>query len=97
MQYRVEITAIANASLETILAYYAHLAGADVTIKNLDAMLESLATLNQYPLRCRVGRVANTYEHVFSKLPYIAVFSIAPNPPPVVQVLDIVHTARLYP
>jgi plasmid stabilization system protein ParE len=97
MQYRIEFTTLAIESVEDILAYYTRVAGEEIANKNLNTLLESVNTLELHPFRCRAGRVANTYEHVIAKLPYIAVFSIDDGKEPLVQVLDVIHTASLYP
>ncbi len=97
MRYRIEFTTLAIESVEDILAYYTRVAGDQIAVKNLNTLLESVDTLNLHPLRCRAGRVPNTYEHVIAKLPYIAVFSVFSGNEPLVQVLDVIHTASLYP
>jgi plasmid stabilization system protein ParE len=97
MLYRIEFTTLAIESVEAILEYYTRVAGEEVANKNLNTLLESVNTLELHPFRCRHGRVSNTYEHVIAKLPYIAVFSIDSGKEPLIQVLDLIHTARLYP
>jgi addiction module RelE/StbE family toxin len=55
-----------------------------------------LEQLTEFPQMGRVGRVPETRELVFPDLRYVAVYRIYPNSD-VIEILNIIHTAREYP
>jgi toxin ParE1/3/4 len=92
--HRVVWTREAEADLGHILAYYDDQAGPSVAESVFLRIRDELASLRQFPERCRPGRVAGTRELVIRRLPYIAVIHVAKAQ---VTVLAVVHTARKFP
>ena len=90
----VHWTARAEQDLEDILAYYQNEAGAHVAQSIYVRIRSSVQSLQQFPERARIGRVAGTRECVIARLPFIVVIQAQED---YVHVLNVIHTARKYP
>jgi toxin ParE1/3/4 len=92
--YTIQWTREAESDLENILAYYAE----RLEIEHVDAIahriVNEIASLREFPNRCRMGRVSGTRELVISRLPFIAVVVVDAD---TVSVWAVVHTAQEYP
>ncbi len=59
-----------------------------------DVIYNRCATLENFPDRGRMGRIAGTRELVFAPLPYIVVYRVKPS---VVEIVRIYHSAQNWP
>lgn len=55
---------------------------------------DELERLTTFPNMGRAGRVAETRELIYPRLPYVAVYRVDGD---TVEILNIIHTAREYP
>lgn len=92
--FKVQWTDEAETDLEHILTYYLDEAGERVARAVYDRMREQIGTLQHFPERCRIGRVAGTKEYVLSRLPYVAILQIEEQ---TVYILNVIHTAKKFP
>lgn len=90
----IQWTAEAEQDLEDILAYYLSEAGAHVAQSIYVRIRSAVQSLQQFPERSRIGRIAGTRECVIARLPFIVVMQAQKEP---VLVLNVIHTARKYP
>lgn len=92
--YTIRWTREAESDLENILTYYAE----RLEFEHVEAIehriTSEIASLREFPNRCRVGRVSGTREFVIARLPFIAVVAVVGD---TVSVWSIVHTAQEYP
>jgi toxin ParE1/3/4 len=94
MSYRVIWTKEADTDLETIIEYYLLEASLDVALSVSGRIQGVIASLSEFPLRTREGRVTGTRECVIHGLPYIGILKVDSD---TVSVISILHTARNYP
>ena len=92
--FRIHWTEEDEKDFASILSYYLENASFRVAELVYARIKEQVETLKTFPERTRIGRVSGTREHVFHKLPYIAIVNIDND---TVSILNIVHSARKYP
>jgi len=85
-----------------LMGIYRHIAQdqPEVALEIVRELYASIQKLEQFPSRGRVGRLKNTRELVVARLPYIAVYTLAPSMisrQPDVQVLRVIHGAMQWP
>ena len=90
----VQWTSRAEQDLEDILLYYLSEAGVQVAHSIYVRIRASVQSLQQFPERTRIGRVAGTRECVIARLPFIVVIQVQEDK---ILVLNVAHTARKYP
>lgn len=94
---KIVLTSQAEDDLENILGYYLVTAGADVMEMIERRIFEQIDTLKFMPQRIKKSdKIVGTREMVVYKLPYLIFFTIDEDHE-VVNILNIVHTARKIP
>ncbi|MGH8771286.1 MAG: type II toxin-antitoxin system RelE/ParE family toxin [Burkholderiales bacterium] len=90
---RVRWTPLATFALNDAAEYIAldNPAAACALVKHVK---KSVAALSRFPGQGRAGRIAGTREFIPGKYPYIIAYRIQKRS---VVILDLIHTARLWP
>lgn len=83
----------AGKDLREIRAYIAQ-DNAMAARKVVKKIRQQVALLGKNPLIGRAGQVANTYELVISRYPYVAAYQLKGR---AVEILAVIHTSRLWP
>lgn len=92
---RLEWSQQAVADIDAIWRYIAERNPA-AAVKVRNRIVVALERLVRHPFIGRAGRVANTRELVFGDIPYIGIYEVDAVAQQI-TIMNIVHTARLYP
>ena len=90
----IEWAESAETDLLEILAYFASIEEKETGQRIVDRLFTATGRLENFPLSGKVGSVPDTREIVLAELPYILVYTIQGD---IVQIVNVVHTAREYP
>lgn len=90
---RVSRTETAESDLDAITDYFGGL-NPQATLHMLDRIADVEATLSDYPLIGRAGRVEGTRESVVTGTPFILVYALGPD---AVTILRILHGRQQWP